>query len=109
MKTRIYQSESGCRTSRVRAQDIESQIKAGGPLAGEAEALRAWRESVEIPAGARLIRRNAKTGEDCYEWSERAMVAAAATILGAKGGRQSSPAKSAANRANAMQRWHPNK
>jgi hypothetical protein len=31
----------------------------------------------------------------------------AAAELGARGGRQSSPAKIASNRANALKRWHP--
>lgn len=63
---RIYQSESSCRTERVREQDIETQINAGGALADEARLLREWRDQLIIPANAKLISQT--PAEDCYEW-----------------------------------------
>lgn len=64
----IYQSEATCWTANVLRQNIETHISAGDQYAGEAEILRRWAATDDIPSGARLVGRDRDTGADIWDW-----------------------------------------
>lgn len=65
---KVYQGECECWTDNVSEQNIQTHLAAGDQFAGEAEMLRRWKESEEIPRGAKWLRFDDKTGADVYEW-----------------------------------------